>query len=160
LPRKQVFLQELAVFKKRIMSFNRFDGCEVVVGSKQEAAEKVFAQILAKLKELNFSNDDMFAVHLGLEEAFVNAVKYGNKSEPEKKVTVKYQIEPGKVILSIEDEGEGFMPESIPNPTVGDNIYKIGGRGLFLIRSFMDKVDFNEKGNCICMTKFNTNKPK
>jgi serine/threonine-protein kinase RsbW len=142
------------------MSSNRFDGSSEVVEGDSSTAEKVFAQILEKMKTLKFGKDDMFAVHLGLEEAFTNAVKHGNKSERGKKVIVKYQIDSKKLILSIEDEGEGFAPESIPNPTVGENIYKTGGRGLFLISSFMDKVDFNKKGNCICMTKFNSHNPK
>jgi len=86
------------------------------------------------------------AVHLGLEEAFTNAVQHGNQSEPGKKVIVKYKIDAKKIIFSVKDEGKGFTPDEIPNPTWGKIFIKPAERGLFLIRSFMDKVNFNKKG--------------
>jgi len=136
------------------MSSEKFDECFVIAENK--SAEKVIEKILKKMKALKFTKDDIFAVHLGVEEAFINAVKHGNKGDRAKKVTVKYRIEPKKTVISLTDQGQGFVPDSIPDPTVGDNIYKTSGRGLFLIRSFMDKVDFNKKGNCISITKFNS----
>lgn len=136
----------------------RPEGCSVVVESKSSAAEEVIKEILSKMKAQKFADDDLFAVHLGLEEAFINAVRHGNKFDPTKKVTITSKIEPDKTVVFLADEGDGFVPDSIPNPTLGDNIYKIGGRGLFLIRSFMDQTDFNKKGNCICMIKYNSNK--
>ncbi len=132
----------------------------MIIENKSSQAEGVIAKVLSKMEALKFSKDDIFAVHLGLEEAFINCLRHGNKSDPAKKITIEYQIKPDKAVVSLTDEGEGFNPNSIPDPTQGSNIYKTGGRGLFLIRSFMDKVNFNKKGNCICMTKFNTNKPK
>lgn len=136
------------------MSSKKFDGWFSAVENK--SAEKIIERILAEMRVLKFGKNDIFAVHLGFEEAFINAVKHGNRNDPEKKVTVKYQIDPQKTVISLTDEGQGFVPDSIADPTIGNNIYKIGGRGLFLIRSFMDRVDFNKKGNCICMTKFNS----
>jgi serine/threonine-protein kinase RsbW len=133
-------------------------GCSVVVESKSSAAEKVIGQILSKMKAQKFADDDIFALHLGLEEAFINAVKHGNKFDPAKKITITYTIRPEKAEICLADEGDGFAPGNIPDPTLGDNIYKIGGRGLFLIRSYMDEINFNEKGNCICMVKYNSNK--
>jgi len=132
----------------------------VVVESKSSAGEKVVKEILSGLKAQRFGDDDIFAVHLGLEEAFINAVRHGNKFDPAKKVTIIYDIEPEKAVIFLADEGDGFVPSNIPDPRVGNNIYKIGGRGLFLIRSYMDQIDFNEKGNCICMIKYNSNKVK
>jgi serine/threonine-protein kinase RsbW len=132
------------------------DGCRVVIEGRTKTAEKVFEQILSQLHAERFSKEDVFAVHLGLEEAFLNAVKHGNKEDPAKKVTVDFSVKPAKVKIVVSDEGKGFNPSSVPDPTAGDNIYKVGGRGLFLIRSYMDKMEFNKKGNCICMTKFNS----
>jgi serine/threonine-protein kinase RsbW len=133
-------------------------GCSEVVESKSSAAEGVIGQILSKMKAQKFGEDDIFAVHLGLEEAFINAVRHGNKFDPAKKVTITYNIQPEKTEVCLADEGDGFAPDNVPDPTVGNNIYKIGGRGLFLIRSYMDKINFNKKGNCICMIRYNSNK--
>jgi serine/threonine-protein kinase RsbW len=144
----------------KFMLSKRPVGCCAVVESKSSAAEDVIGQILSEMKAQKFGEDDIFAVHLGLEEAFINAVRHGNKFDPEKKVTITYNIEPEKTEVYLTDEGDGFAPGTIPNPTVGNNIYKIGGRGLFLIRSYMDKVDFNKKGNRICMIRYNSNKTK
>ncbi len=132
------------------------NGTSVSVQGRTSAAERVFKRILAGLKANGFSTEDIFAVHLGLEEAFINAVRHGNKSNPNKKVNITFDIKPDKAEICLQDQGEGFNPDSIPDPTSPDNIFKIGGRGLFLIRSYMDATAFNEKGNRICMVKYNS----
>jgi len=132
-------------------------GTSIVLKSRFSAVEAVCKRILAALEAENFSKDDVFAVHLGLEEAFLNAVKHGNKCRPDKKVIVNYSISPRRVEISVTDEGKGFNPHNVPDPREGDNIFKIGGRGLFLIRAFMDKVKFNNTGNSIAMVKYNSN---
>ncbi len=142
------------------MPSKKIGACSVIIENKSSQSEGVITKILSKMEDLKFSKDDIFAAHLGLEEAVINCVKHGNKSDPTKKITIEYHIEPDKAVVSMMDEGEGFKPDSIPDPTEGSNIYKTGGRGLFLIRSYMDKVNFNKKGNCICMTKYNSNKKK
>ncbi len=133
-------------------------GVPIVVESSSYAFEGVCERILSELQADNFSKDDIFAVHIGLEEAFLNAIKHGNKDDITRKVTINYSIRPDKVEIFMKDEGEGFDPDSIPDPRCGDNIYKVGGRGLFLIRSYMDLTEFNEQGNCICMVKHKSNK--
>ena len=132
-------------------------GTSISVQGRSSAAERAFKRILSSLKAYNFSVEDVFAVHLGLEESFINAVRHGNKSDLNKKVVITFDIKPDQVEICLQDQGEGFDPDSIPDPTSGDNIYKIGGRGLFLIRSYIDVTSFNEKGNCICMVKYNSN---
>ena len=145
---------------RKFMPSRKIDACSVIIENKSSQAEGVIGKILSKMEALKFSKDDIFAVHLGLEEAFINCLKHGNKSNPQKKITIEYHIEPEKAVVSLTDEGEGFKPDAIPDPTEGSNIYKTSGRGLFLIRSFMDKIVFNKKGNCICITKYNSNKAK
>ena len=140
------------------MLSKRPEGFKVVVESDSSAGEEVIKEILSQMKAQKFGEDDVFAVHLGIEEAFINAVRHGNKFDPAKKVTITYKIEPEKAEVFLADEGDGFVPDGVPDPRVGNNIYKVGGRGLFLIHSYMDKVDFNKQGNCICMVKYNSNK--
>ena len=126
----------------------------LVVSSTPAAVVDVYKQILPALKASNFSDEDVFAVHLALEEAFINAVKHGNKMEPSKAVKVDYAVENDKVEICMTDEGPGFDPEVIPDPRYGDNLYKPAGRGMLLMRSFMDVVEYSKQGNSVRMIRY------
>ena len=126
----------------------------IVVESKTSAITGVFQQIQAKLVDHNFGKDDIFAVHLTLEEAFLNAVKHGNKMDPSKKVKVEYSIDADKIEISITDQGPGFQPEAVDDPRFGENLFKPGGRGLLLMNSYMDMVKFNPEGNSVSMVRY------
>ena len=126
----------------------------VVVESTPSAIGKVCKWILAKLEANNFSQEDIFAVHLALEEAFINAVQHGNKMEPDKKVKIDYSVGSDKIEISMTDQGGGFDPESVPDPRYGENLYKPEGRGLLLMHSYMDVVEFNERGNRVRMVRY------
>src|SRR5210317_1983436 len=103
--------------------------CSIVVQSESSAVVDVCKQILSKLEEHDFDKDDIFAVHLTFEEAFLNAVKHGNKNDPTKKVKIDYCVNSEKVEITITDEGEGFVPESVDDPRFGKGLYEPGGRG-------------------------------
>jgi serine/threonine-protein kinase RsbW len=126
----------------------------VVVSSTHSAIAEVYQQIVPSLKASSFSQEDIFAVHLALEEAFINAVKHGNKMEPSKAVKIDYSVEADKIEICMTDEGEGFDPEVIPDPRYGDNLYKPAGRGMLLIRSFMDVVEYSKRGNSVRMIRY------
>jgi serine/threonine-protein kinase RsbW len=79
---------------------------------------------------------------------------------PDKKVRIEYLVNADKIEIFLTDQGEGFDASLVPDPRWGDNLYKTGGRGLFLIRSYMDIVEFNERGNCIRMVKHKGEKLK
>jgi len=128
--------------------------CSIVVESKPSAVVEVCKQIIAKLKANKFDKDDVFAVHLTLEEAFLNAVKHGNKMDPTKKVKVEYIVDSEKVEISITDEGNGFDPEHVADPRFGDKLFEPGGRGLLLMNSYMDIVEYNERGNSVRMVRY------
>lgn len=128
--------------------------CSIVVESKPSAVVGVCKQILTKLEANKFGKDDIFAVHLTLEEAFLNAVKHGNKMDPTKKVKVEYYVDPEKVDISITDEGNGFEPENIADPRFGEKLFEPGGRGLLLMNSYMDIVEYNEQGNSVHMVRY------
>ena len=122
--------------------------------SISSALTSVREGILSELKANSFGEEDIFAVHLALEEAFINAVRHGHKMDPVKGVKIDYSVALDKVEVTVTDEGEGFDPEAVPDPRYGDNLYKPEGRGLFLMRSYMDAVEFNERGNSVCMVKY------
>jgi serine/threonine-protein kinase RsbW len=128
--------------------------CSVVIESKPSALAPPCRRILSALEANGFSQDDIFAVHLALEEAFLNAVKHGNKMDPAKKVSLRYQVDAEKVEIDVTDEGEGFDPRDIPDPRVGANLYRPEGRGLLLIRAYMHVVEYNERGNGVRMIRY------
>lgn len=125
-----------------------------VVESTSSAVNSVCESILSGLKANRFGEEDIFAVHLALEEAFINAVKHGNKMDVVREVRIEYSVAPDKVEVTVTDGGEGFDPNAVPDPRYGENLYKPEGRGLFLMRSYMDVVTFNERGNSVCMVKY------
>jgi len=104
--------------------------------------EGVLARVVALLEE-NGRNEDVGNVQLALQEALMNAILHGNRSDPAKRVRVSVAIEEGgTVIIVVEDSGAGFDPNNIPDPTLGDNIHRDRGRGVFLIRQLMDEVEY------------------
>jgi serine/threonine-protein kinase RsbW len=125
----------------------------VAVESRPSAFEAWWREVLSALEAQGYSQDDIFAVHLALEEAFQNAVKHGNRMNPTKKVMVDYRVDPEQVEVRMTDEGAGFDPCSVPDPRVGDNLFRPAGRGLLLIRSYMHTVEYNEQGNSLRMIR-------
>ena len=105
-------------------------------------------------KSFNYNEDDVFAMHLSLEEAFINAVKHGNKGDTEKMVTVEYHVTPQKAEVIVTDEGSGFDPNSLKDPRCSENLYKSDGRGVLLIKSYMDFVEYIGSGKSVHLIKY------
>jgi serine/threonine-protein kinase RsbW len=124
------------------------------VESSTSVISQVCDRILAEIRAKGYTVEDAFAVNLAFEEAFTNAVKHGNRMDPKKHVQIDYSVDPEKVEISITDEGEGFDPGKIPDPRSGENLYKPEGRGLLLIRSYMDVVEYNRKGNSLRIVRY------
>ena len=122
--------------------------------STEAEVKKVTAEIVKTLEEHDFCEDMIFAVHLSLEEAFINAIKHGNHDDPHKNILVECLITPKKFDISIADEGFGFDPNGLPDPRCNGNLYKSNGRGVLLIQSYMDVIEYNSRGNCIHMIKY------
>ena len=85
-------------------------------------------------------------------EAVNNAIIHGNKSNKLKYVKIEFLLEKNKIEIKVEDEGPGFKPDEVPDPTKPENIEAINGRGIFLMNKLADKIEFNKKGNCVKMT--------
>ena len=123
------------------------------IESDTALGQQVLDEVLTQLKQHAWDEQDTFGVHLAVEEALVNAIKHGNQSDPEKQVHVVSRVSPTHFYIEIRDEGEGFNPSDVPDPTAEENLESPSGRGLMLMRSFMSRVDFNEVGNCVVMEK-------
>ncbi len=126
----------------------------ILVQSIASAVNSAYSQILTELQAREFAEEDIFAVHLCMQEAFLNAVKHGNKMDADKQVRIDYSVDNEKMEIFMTDQGEGFDPDSVPDPTSGDNVYRPRGRGIFLIQSYMDEAEFNDKGNRLRMLKY------
>ena len=88
---------------------------------------------------------------VGLTEALSNAMLYGNGHDPQKRVRVEVTMSGGRLQASITDQGDGFDPKAIPDPTEPANLTKPSGRGLFLMRELLDEVSYNERGNQVTL---------
>jgi len=84
-------------------------------------------------------------------EALANAVLYGNRRDREKEVRVEVTLTSDLVAIRVTDQGGGFDPHGVPDPTTPENLERNRGRGVFLLRHLMDEVSFNERGNEVCM---------
>ena len=93
-----------------------------------------------------------FNLRTAFAEALSNAILYGNGSDPAKRVHVRVQAGPDALRLHVADEGAGFDPTDLPDPTRPENIEREDGRGLFVMRHLVDQVTFNDKGNAVCLT--------
>lgn len=96
---------------------------------------------------------DRSNLFIALDEAFVNAVKHGNKNDPDKLVRITADLSPNEARFTIEDEGDGFNVNEIPDPLDPTNLFKASGRGVLLIYNIMDEVEYNERGNRLTMVK-------
>ena len=127
---------------------------DVVIPSDPAEARRIQDEIEQALRSLPSANDrDLFCIKLALEEALVNAIKHGNQYDRNKTVHVAYEIHPERFVIRITDEGPGFDPADVPDPTAVENLERPCGRGLMLMRHYMTEVAFNERGNSVIMAK-------
>lgn len=92
-----------------------------------------------------------FNFRVGLTEALSNAMLYGNEQDPSKRVRVEVRVGERAITARVADQGDGFDPGDVPDPTAPTNLMKSGGRGLFLMRKLMDEVHFNDQGNVVTL---------
>ena len=110
-------------------------------------------EILNTLQTVGWENKLVFGIHLSMEEALVNAIKHGNKYNPDKIVHVRVGISPRLFRAEIADQGDGFDPNALPDPTSPDFLDKPNGRGVLLMRNFMTRIMYNDCGNAVFMEK-------
>ena len=124
-----------------------------VISSDPEETRIPKKRILAELKRCSFPEDATFAIRLALEEALCNALKHGNLSDSTKPITVRYAITTNKAVIIVRDEGGGFEPGDVPDPTDPDRLPLPCGRGIMLMRAYMDEVHYRDNGREVCFVK-------
>ncbi|MGI9034868.1 MAG: ATP-binding protein [Pyrinomonadaceae bacterium] len=109
--------------------------------------------LLKRVEKTGIVNSENSNLFIALDEAFVNAVKHGNKFDAQKLVRITADISTQEARFTVEDEGEGFDVNSIPDPRNPENLFKTSGRGVLIIHNVMDEVKYNERGNRVEMVK-------
>jgi len=125
---------------------------EIELPNDLRAIEQSVEVVLDRGRQVGFNADRLrLNLRVGLTEALANAMLYGNGQDPRKRVLVEARLTPDEIRIRVTDEGRGFDPDSVPDPTTPDRIPRSYGRGIFLIRRLMDHVEYNERGNSIEM---------
>ena len=128
-----------------------FEGT-VRLHEKNQEIEGVQVSIAEILDRLHYSEAAIFAVRLSLEEAMMNGFRHGNLQDPTKFVEVRWLIDSNSANFHVIDEGDGFDPEGVPDPTLDENLEIPSGRGLMLIRAYMSDARYHAPGNHLEMT--------
>jgi serine/threonine-protein kinase RsbW len=126
---------------------------EVAIPSDPVEARRVQDAIEELLKAHHCGERELFGIKLALEEALVNAIKHGNQMDRSKKVHIAYRVTAERFDIQISDEGHGFDPADVPDPTAVENLERPCGRGLWLMRAYMTEVNFTGRGNTVAMSK-------
>jgi serine/threonine-protein kinase RsbW len=113
--------------------------------------------LMKRVEKVGVINPESSNLFIALDEAFVNAVKHGNKFDADKIVRVSAEVSPTEARFTVEDEGDGFDVQSIPDPRNPENLFKASGRGVLFIYNIMDEVKYNERGNRLTMIKKSEN---
>ncbi|MSR45232.1 MAG: ATP-binding protein [Phycisphaerales bacterium] len=114
--------------------------------------ERVQAGIAQALLERHYSQASIFAIRLSIEEAIMNGFQHGNRADPNKRVEVRWFIDRTIARFHVIDEGEGFDPTVVPDPTLDENLEIPSGRGLMLIRAYMSEARYHGLGNHLEMS--------
>jgi len=116
-------------------------------------AEEMCTRIAAAA---GFDDDDCFKIGMSVREGVINAYNYGSQKQPDKKIFLTFELTPEKLIVRVQDQGKGFRLQDVPDPLADENLLKSSGRGIFLMRSFMDEFDVQQMdtgGAVIVMAK-------
>ncbi len=120
--------------------------------NKRSDIDTVETAVLAQLEQCAYPEPSRFAVRLALEEALVNAFQHGHRGLPaDTTVTVQFSVTPEEVSIAVTDQGPGFNPSSVPDPTEDCNLELPSGRGLMLMRAYMTSVTHDESGRRVTM---------
>jgi serine/threonine-protein kinase RsbW len=128
-------------------------GGHLEIFSTRSEVPRVIQAVVDSMADQAYAAKDVFAVRLALEEALVNALKHGNQEDPTRSVRVSYLAGPERVLVEVQDEGDGFDPSDVPDPLTPENLERSSGRGLHLMRTYMTWVRFSNRGNCVTMCK-------
>lgn len=117
----------------------------ISIGSRFEHIDLIQIVVDDALARLGLDEDSRHWVGIAVREGVANAIKHGNRQDPEKEVEVELAIEGDQAVIRIEDCGEGFDPDLVGDPLSPENLLKPNGRGIFYMRSFMDEISYSER---------------
>ena len=117
------------------------------IPSSYDATERVAAMIEQVGGQVGISEDDKVDLMISVMEAVNNAIQHGNQEDETKQVHVRIEAELGKVVCWVRDEGLGFNPAKVPDPLSPQNLLNPSGRGILMMREFMDNVEFSAEGS-------------
>ncbi|MFQ6047761.1 MAG: ATP-binding protein [Phycisphaerae bacterium] len=126
---------------------------EIIIPSDLSAAKQPEQRILQEVRRCGYGPQEAFAIKLALEEAITNAIRHGNGNDPSKRIIIGFSVSPQRAVIRVADEGEGFCLEDVPDPTADENLERPTGRGILLMRAYMNRVCYNRKGNEVTMVK-------
>jgi serine/threonine-protein kinase RsbW len=126
---------------------------KVIIPNDLTAARKVEDRIMRQVESMGYSPRCVFGIRLALEEALVNAYRHGNHGDESKRITVSYDIGPQRVVVRVRDDGPGFEPGRVPDPTSPDRVCLPCGRGIMLMRAYLDEVTYSDQGNEVQLVK-------
>jgi len=115
---------------------------ELSLPSRIETVATAAAAVAEFIGRFGVSDDAAFGIDMAVREAVTNAVLHGNRQDETKTVDIVLKSSPDAVEISVHDQGPGFNPEDVPDPTANENILKTSGRGIFFMRTFMDEVNW------------------
>ena len=115
---------------------------ELSLPSRIDTITTAAAAVAEFVGRSGIADDAAFSIDMAVREAVTNAVLHGNRQDEDKTVDITLKSSPDAVEISVHDQGPGFNPEAVPDPTAQENILKASGRGIFFMRSFMDEVDW------------------
>ena len=126
---------------------------EIMIPSNTADGLNAQEKLVALMEQFEYSVRDVFAMRLSLEEGITNAIRHGNKFATDKNVIIRCDISTEKMRVVIVDEGEGFDPEDVPDPTLEEFIERPCGRGLMLMRAYLNICEYSDGGRCITMER-------
>jgi len=132
---------------------------KLTIDSDHTAMRDLQDQILQDVVRYGYDSHSQFAIRLALEEGLINAIKHGNRFDPNKKVQVEYNIDTRQLDIILEDEGPGFERHGVPDPTLDENVEKCSGRGILLMEAYMDSIEWTRGGRRVHMIKKNESEP-
>jgi serine/threonine-protein kinase RsbW len=126
---------------------------EIMIPSNTADGLSAQEKLVAVMEKFDYSMRDIFAMRLSLEEGITNAIRHGNKFASDKNVIIRCDISTEKMRVVIVDEGDGFDPEDVPDPTLEEFIERPCGRGLMLMRAYLNVCEYSDGGRCLTMER-------
>jgi serine/threonine-protein kinase RsbW len=114
---------------------------EITLETQVESVNLAEEMCLRVAEAAGFGEDDCYRIGMSVREGVINAFHYGNEERPDKKIHLALDLTPDKMTIHVLDEGKGFDLGSIPDPLAEENLLSTSGRGIFLMRAFMDEFE-------------------